>query len=45
MSSPTRPVYLKLRDLIAAAIMDGTYPDGAMLPSVRALAADRAPIR
>jgi len=41
MSSPTRPVYLKLRDLIAVAIMDGTYPDGAMLPSVRALAADQ----
>jgi GntR family transcriptional regulator len=34
-----QPVYLKLRDQIAAAIMDGTYPEGAMLPSVRALAA------
>lgn len=39
--SATRPVYLKLRDMIAAAIIDGTYPDGAMLPSVRALAADQ----
>lgn len=34
-----RPVYLKLRDTIAAAIIDGTYPEGAMLPSVRAFAA------
>ena len=38
MVDPTRPVYLKLRDLIAAAIIDGTYPEGEMLPSVRALA-------
>ncbi|MBS0474819.1 MAG: GntR family transcriptional regulator [Proteobacteria bacterium] len=36
-----KPVYLKLRDLIAAAIIDGTYPEGAMLPSVRAFAADQ----
>jgi len=36
---PNRPVYLKLRDQIAAAIIDGAYPEGAMLPSVRALAA------
>ncbi|MEM1133115.1 MAG: GntR family transcriptional regulator [Pseudomonadota bacterium] len=35
----TRPVYLKLRDVIAAAILDGTYKEGEMLPSVRALAA------
>lgn len=39
MSPPGRPIYLKLRDLIAAAIIDGTYPEGAMLPSVRAFAA------
>jgi GntR family transcriptional regulator len=39
MRSSSRPVYLKLRDLIAAAIIDGTYPEGAMLPSVRAFAA------
>jgi len=38
MSDPNRPVYLKLRDSIAAAIIDGTYAEGAMLPSVRALA-------
>lgn len=37
----SRPVYLKLRDLIAAAIIDGTYPEGAMLPSVRSLAAEQ----
>jgi len=41
MSNTTRPVYLKLRDMIAAAIIDGTYPEGAMLPSVRNLAADQ----
>lgn len=39
--SPNRPVYLKLRDQIAAAIMAGKYPEGAMLPSVRALAAEQ----
>ena len=33
-------VYLKLRALIAAGIIDGTYPEGSMLPSVRALAAE-----
>jgi GntR family transcriptional regulator len=36
-----QPVYLKLRELIAAAIIDGTYPEGAMLPSVRAFAAEQ----
>jgi GntR family transcriptional regulator len=41
MAGHTQPVYLKLRDLIAAAIIDGTYPEGAMLPSVRALAAEQ----
>ena len=39
MSNTARPVYLKLRDMIAAAIIDGRYPEGAMLPSVRTLAA------
>ena len=38
MSAPSRPIYLKLRDLIAAAIIDGTYPEGALLPSVRVFA-------
>ena len=37
--SQSRPVYLKLRDRIAAAILDGEYAEGEMLPSVRALAA------
>ncbi len=41
MSSSSKPVYLKLRDLIAAAIIDGTYGEGAMLPSVRAFAAEQ----
>lgn len=38
MSEASKPVYLKLRDLIAAAIIDGTYGEGAMLPSVRSFA-------
>lgn len=41
MSDATRPVYLKLRDLIAAAIIEGRYREGEMLPSVRALAAEQ----
>jgi len=41
MSDDTRPVYLKLRDLIAAAIIEGRYAEGDMLPSVRAFAADQ----
>ena len=35
-----RPVYLRLRDGIAAAILDGQYRDGDPLPSVRSLAAE-----
>ena len=34
-----KPVYVRLRDTIAASILDGDYRDGDMLPSVRALAA------
>ena len=41
MNTQSKPVYLKLRDLIAAAILDGRYAEGAMLPSVRALAAEQ----
>ncbi|WP_324828760.1 GntR family transcriptional regulator [Qipengyuania zhejiangensis] len=41
MSNQSKPVYLKLRDMIAAAIIDGRYAEGAMLPSVRALAAEQ----
>lgn len=37
----TRPVYLRLREQIAAAIIDGRYKPGDMLPSVRAFAADQ----
>lgn len=39
--SSDRPVYLRLRDFIADAILAGTYGDGDPLPSVRALAADQ----
>ena len=35
-----RPVYLRLRDTIAAMILDGRVSDGDPLPSVRTLAAD-----
>ena len=41
MSQSSRPVYLRLRELIAAAIIDGRYAEGAMLPSVRAFAAEQ----
>jgi GntR family transcriptional regulator len=39
MQQSSKPVYLKLHEKIAAAIIDGSYPEGAMLPSVRAFAA------
>jgi GntR family transcriptional regulator len=39
-SAGNRPVYLRLRDQIAAAIIDGRYREGEVLPSVRQLAAD-----
>ena len=42
MPSQARPVYLRLREQIAAAILDGAYPEGEMLPSVRALAAEQS---
>lgn len=35
-----RPVYLRLRDRIAAMILDGEARDGDPLPSVRSLAAE-----
>ena len=41
MNQQSRPVYLKLRDQIAAAIIEGLYKEGEMLPSVRALAAEQ----
>lgn len=37
----TRPVYLRLREQIAAAIIDGSYAEGEMLPSVRAFASQQ----
>ena len=39
MSSQDRPVYLRLRDIIAESILDGTFGDGDALPSVRVFAA------
>ena len=41
MTQQSRPVYLKLRDQIAAAIIGGEYAEGEMLPSVRAYAAQQ----
>ena len=40
MMNDDRPVYLKLRDMIAAMILDGKVRDGDALPSVRSLAAE-----
>jgi GntR family transcriptional regulator len=40
-AADSRPVYLKLRDLIAARIIDGTYGERAALPSVRSFAAQQ----
>lgn len=36
-----KPVYVRLRETIADAIMAGKYGDGDPLPSVRALAAEQ----
>jgi GntR family transcriptional regulator len=41
MPHDSKPVYLKLRDTIAAAILDGDFAEGQMLPSVRAFAAQQ----
>ncbi len=41
MMQQSQPVYLRLRDMIAAGIIEGRYPEGQMLPSVRAFAADQ----
>ncbi len=40
MTNDDRPVYLRLRDSIAAKILDGSVGDGDPLPSVRSLAAE-----
>ena len=41
MADDSKPVYLRLREIIAASILDGEYRDGALLPSVRAFAAQQ----
>ena len=41
MNNTSKPVYLKLRDIIAESILDGDYREGDMLPSVRVFAADQ----
>lgn len=41
MNQPSQPVYMRLRDMIAAAIIEGRYREGEMLPSVRAFAAEQ----
>jgi GntR family transcriptional regulator len=39
-TSHDKPVYVRLREIIADAILAGKYSDGDSLPSVRALAAE-----
>ena len=39
-SAHEKPVYVRLREVIADAILAGKYGDGDSLPSVRALAAE-----
>ena len=39
--SSDRPVYLRLRDMIVDAILEGRIRDGQPLPSVRAFAAEQ----
>ncbi len=39
-TSHEKPVYVRLREIIADAILAGRYGDGDPLPSVRALAAE-----
>lgn len=40
-NNESRPVYVRLRDTIAEAILAGRYVDGDPLPSVRAFAAEQ----
>jgi len=40
-STHEKPVYVRLREVIADAILAGRYSDGDSLPSVRALAAEQ----
>ena len=39
MAEDSKPVYLRLREIIAGSILDGEFSDGDLLPSVRAFAA------
>ena len=41
MADDSKPVYLRLREIIAISILDGVYRDGDLLPSVRAMAAQQ----
>ena len=41
MADDSKPVYLRLRENIAASILDGEYRDGDLLPSVRAFASQQ----
>jgi GntR family transcriptional regulator len=34
-----QPIYRQIMEAVVAAIMDGTYPEGELIPSVRQLAA------
>ena len=40
-NAPDKPVYVRIREVIADAILAGRYGDGDPLPSVRALAAEQ----
>lgn len=35
-----QPIYRQLRDMVAQRIMDGTFPEGEAVPSVRQVASD-----
>ena len=35
-----QPIYRQLRDMVAERIMDGTFPEGDAVPSVRQVASD-----
>ncbi|MCP1468774.1 GntR family transcriptional regulator [Sphingobium sp. OAS761] len=41
MVDESKPVYLRLREIITASILDGAFRDGDLLPSVRAFAASQ----
>jgi GntR family transcriptional regulator len=41
VADESKPVYLRLREIISASILDGEFGDGDMLPSVRAFAAQQ----